>query len=70
MYRLTYNGDVVAFKMSRWLGKRVGVWGSRTVFRDGYNRQGVSTELMMLCKRRHAETPIRFPHLRARTNSV
>ena len=44
--------------------RRIGVWGSRTAFRDGYNDQEVSTELMMLCKRRHADTPdtpIRFP---------
>src|ERR1700687_3065037 len=67
VYRLAYNGDVVAFKMGRRLGKRVGgsacwrigVWGSKTAFRHGYNDQEVSTELMMLCKRRHADTPIR-----------
>jgi hypothetical protein len=53
--------------MGRRLGKRVGgsaywrigVWVSKTVFRHGYNDQKVSTELMMLCKRRHADTPIR-----------
>ena len=57
----------VALKMGRRLGKRVGgsaywrigVWGSKTAFRHGYNDQEVSTELMMLCKRRHADTPIR-----------
>src|SRR6202795_4773727 len=38
---------------------RIGVWGSKTAFRHGYNDQEVSTELMMLCKRRHADTPIR-----------
>jgi hypothetical protein len=38
---------------------RIGVWGSKTAFRIGYNDQEVSTELMMLCKRRHADTPIR-----------
>src|ERR1700687_1730244 len=67
VYRLAYNGDVVAFKMGRRLGKRVGgsaywrigVWGSKTAFRHGYNDQEVLTELMMLCKRRHADTPIR-----------
>src|SRR5580704_16902281 len=67
VYRLAYNGDVVAFKMGRQ-GKRVGgsaywrigVWGSKTAFRHGYNDQEVSTELMMLCKRRHADTPIRL----------
>jgi hypothetical protein len=37
--------------------RRIGVWGSRTAFRDGYNDQEVETELMMLCKRRHADTP-------------
>jgi hypothetical protein len=66
VYRLAYNGDIVAFKMGRQ-GKRVGgsaywrigVWGSKTAFRHGYNDQEVSTELMMLCKRRHADTPIR-----------
>src|SRR5271169_33404 len=53
--------------MGRRLGKRVGgsaywrigVWRSKTAFRHGYNDQEVSTELMMLCKRRHADTPIR-----------
>jgi hypothetical protein len=52
---LAYNGDVVAFKKGRRLGKRVGgsaywrigVWGSKTAFRHGYNDQEVSTELMM-----------------------
>src|SRR5271157_5627450 len=39
---------------------RIGVWESKTAFRHGYNDQEVSTELMMLCKRRHADTPIRF----------
>src|SRR5271166_7065308 len=38
---------------------RIGVWGSKTAFRHGCNDQEVSTELMMLCKRRHADTPIR-----------
>ena len=45
-------------------GRRVGVSASgevRLFFRHGYNDQEVSTELMMLCKRRHTETPIRFP---------
>ena len=41
-------------------GRRIGVWGSKTAFRHGYNDQEVSTELMMLCKRRHADTPRRF----------
>jgi hypothetical protein len=58
---------IVAIKMGRRLGKRVGgsacwrigVWGSKTAFRHGYNDQEVSAELMMLCKRRHADTPIR-----------
>jgi len=57
----------VAIKMGRRLGKRVGgsaywrigVWGSKTAFRHGYNDQEVLTELMMLYKRRHADTPIR-----------
>src|SRR5260370_773372 len=43
-------------------GRRIGVsasGGSKTAFRHGYNDQEVSTELMMLCKRRHADTPIR-----------
>jgi hypothetical protein len=39
--------------------RRIGVWGSKTAFRHRYNDQEVSTELMMLCKRRHADTPIR-----------
>jgi hypothetical protein len=38
---------------------RIGVWGSKTAFRHGYNDQEVSTEFMMLCKRRHVDTPIR-----------
>src|SRR5580692_5986726 len=58
---------IVAIKMCRRLGKRVGgsacwrigVWGSKTAFRHGYNDQEVSAELMMLCKGRHADTPIR-----------
>ena len=53
--------------MHRRIGKRVGgsaywrigVWGSKTAFRHGHNDQEVSTELMMLCKRRHADTPTR-----------
>src|ERR1700736_1400859 len=53
--------------MGRRLGKRVGgsaywrigVWRSETAFRHRYNDQEVSTELMMLCKRRHADTPTR-----------
>src|SRR5271165_5354906 len=57
----------VAIKMGRRPGKRVGgsaywrigVRGSKTAFRRGYNNQEVSTELMMLCKRRHADTPTR-----------
>ena len=40
---------------------RIGVWGSKTDCRYGYNDQEVCTKLMMLCKRRHADTPIRFP---------
>ena len=38
---------------------RIGVWEVRLLFRHGYNDQEVSTELMMLFKRRHADTPIR-----------
>jgi hypothetical protein len=38
-------------------GRRIGVWGSRTAFRHGYKDPEVSTELMMLYKRRHADTP-------------
>ena len=53
--------------MVRRLGKRVGgpaywrigVRGSKAAFRHRYNDHEVSTELMMLCKRRHADTPIR-----------
>ena len=44
--------------------RRIGVWGSKTAFRHGYNDQEVSTELMMLWKRRPADTPIRFPRRR------
>ena len=65
VYRLAYNGDGVAFKMGRRLGKRVGgsayrrigVW-VKTAFRHGYNDQEVSTKPMTLCKRRHAELPL------------
>src|SRR5271166_6477383 len=39
--------------------RRIGVWGSKTAFRHGYSDQEVSAELMMLCKRRHTDTPIR-----------
>jgi hypothetical protein len=74
VYRLAYIGDVVAFKMVRRLEKRVGgpaywrigVRGSKAAFRHRYNDHEVSTELMMLCKRRHADTPIRFPSRAAR----
>jgi hypothetical protein len=64
VYRLAYNGDVVAFKMGRRLGKRIGVSASgevRPLFDPAImiNDQEVSTELMMLCKRRYADTPIR-----------
>ena len=46
--------------------RRVGVLAyrrlrSKTAFRRGYNDHEVSTKLMTLCKRRHADTPIRFP---------
>ena len=37
----------------------IGVRGSKTAFRHGDSDQEVSTELMMLGKRRHADTPIR-----------
>jgi hypothetical protein len=40
-------------------GRRIGVCGSKTAFRRGYNDQEVSTKLMTLCKRRHADSPIR-----------
>jgi len=40
---------------------RIGVWGGKTASPHGYNDQEVLKELMMLCKRRHADTPIRFP---------
>ena len=47
-----------------WLGKRVGVLayqrlGKYDCFSTPANDQEVSTELMMLCKRRHADTPTR-----------
>ena len=38
---------------------RIGVWGGKTAFRHGYKDPEVSAELMMLYKRRHADTPIR-----------
>src|SRR5580704_16253417 len=40
--------------------RRVGVSACRRIGHR-YNDQEVSTKLMMLCKRRHAETPTRFP---------
>ena len=44
-------------------GRRIGVSasGSKTAFRHGSNDQEVSTKLTTLCKRRHADSPIRFP---------
>ena len=47
---------IVAIKMGRRLGKRVGglaywrmgVWGSKTAFRHGYNDLEASTKLTML----------------------
>ena len=39
------------------LGQAYTGWAA---FRDRYNDQEVSTELMMLCQRRHTDTPIRF----------
>src|SRR5580700_7546366 len=60
---------IVAIKMGRRLGKRVGgsvygrigVWGTKTAFRHDYDDQEVSKKLTTLCKRRHANSPIRFP---------
>jgi hypothetical protein len=57
----------VAIKMGRRLGKRIGgsayrrigVWGSITAFRHAYSDNEVSMKLTTLCKRRHADTPIR-----------
>ena len=47
------RGNVSAYR-------RIGVSASRkTAFRHGHNDQEVSTKLMTLCKRRHADTPIR-----------
>jgi hypothetical protein len=46
VYRLAYNGDVVAFKMGRRLGKRVGVLA--------YGRLG-----RLLLTLGNADTPIR-----------
>jgi hypothetical protein len=51
VYRLAYNGDVVAFKMGRRLGKRVGVLA--------YGRLGVwasGKTAFDAWKRRHADT--------------
>ena len=46
--------------------RRIGVLAYRRLekqdcFSTCYNEQEVSTKLMTLCKRRHADTPIRFP---------
>jgi hypothetical protein len=41
-------------------GRRNGVWGIRLPFRHGYVDQEVSTKLMTLCKRPHADPPIGF----------
>src|SRR5271165_5020399 len=62
--RLAYNGDVIAFKMGRRLGKRsagrrIGVRGNKAAFRHGYIEQEVSSKLMTLCKRPHADPPTR-----------
>jgi hypothetical protein len=50
---------VAGQRVSGSAGQRVGVRGSKTAFRHGDSDQEVSTELMMLGKRRHADTPIR-----------
>src|SRR5580692_1867467 len=58
---------IVAIKMGRRLGKRVGgsvygrigVWGTKTAFRHDYDDQEVSKKLTTLCKRRHADSPTR-----------
>jgi hypothetical protein len=60
---------IVAIKMGRRLGKRVGgsvygrigVWGTKTAFRHDYDDQEVSKKLTTLCKRRHADSPICSP---------
>jgi hypothetical protein len=54
----------VAIKMGRRLGKRagvsaygrIGVWRSKTSFRNAYNNQEFSTKLLTLSERRHADT--------------
>jgi hypothetical protein len=56
-----------AFLRGGGLGKRLGVsayrrLGNKTAFLHGYNDQEVSTKLMTLCKRRPADSPIRFPY--------
>jgi hypothetical protein len=68
VYRLASHIMVMSLR-SKWAagwgsvsaGRRIGVWGGKTASRHGYNDQEVSTELMTLCKRRHTDTPIRFP---------
>jgi hypothetical protein len=40
---------------------RIGVWGSKTTFLHGCKDLAVSTKLTTLCKRRHADSPIRSP---------
>ena len=57
------DGTLVHRRMGKRVGGlaywRIGVWESKTAFRHGYSDQEVSTELMMLCKRRRADTPTR-----------
>jgi len=38
---------------------RIGVWGNKAAFRHGYIEQEVSSKLMTLCKRPHADPPPR-----------
>jgi hypothetical protein len=51
-----------AIKMGRRLGKRIGVSAYRrvgTAFRHAYSDNEASMKLTTLCKRGHADTPIR-----------
>jgi hypothetical protein len=47
-------------RVGGWAYRRIGVWGSKTAFRHGYNDQEVD-DALQTPTRRHTDTPIRFP---------
>src|ERR1700730_8581418 len=59
-----FSDVIFGTRIYRSAYRRIGVSASgevKAAFRDRYNDQEVSKELMILRKRRHADTPIRFP---------